>query len=56
MCSRPFRPKPEIQYVRRGRGVPMLTGEEVIIRERKDGVIGTKKEIMSLIFYMKLIF
>jgi hypothetical protein len=36
--------------------MPTLTGEEVTIRERKDGVVDTKKESMSLRLQVKVIF
>ncbi len=57
LCRRPSGPKPEIQHNRRGRGVPTLTWEEVIIREGKRRCCGcTKMEIMSLGFYLKVIY
>ncbi len=49
LCRRPSGPKPEIQYDRRGRGMPTLTWEEATITEgnRRCGSC-TKKEIISL--------
>jgi hypothetical protein len=56
-CRRPSGSKPEIQHNRRGRGVPTLTWEEVTIREGKRSCCRcSKKEIMSLGFYLKVIY
>jgi hypothetical protein len=56
-CRRPSGPKPEIQDNRRGRGVPTLTWEEVTISEGKRSCCScSKKEIMSLGFYLKVIY
>ncbi len=57
MCHKPFNPKPGIQHSWRGRGMPTLTWEEVIIREGKRRCFScTKMEIMSLEFYLKVIY
>ena len=55
--SKPFSPKPEIQHDWRGRGMPTLTWEEVTGREGKRLCCNcSKKEIMGLGFYLKVIF
>ncbi len=51
-----FWPQAIDQHDRRGRGVPTLTWEEVTIREGKRSCCSwSKKEIMSLGFYLKVI-
>ncbi len=56
-CRRSSCPKPEIQHDRRGRSMPTLTWEEVTSREGKRSCCSwSKKEIMSLGFYLKVIY
>ncbi len=57
MVPKAFCPKPGIQHSWRGRGLPTLTWEVVTIREgRRRCCSCTKLEIMSLVFYLKVIY